>query len=131
MSYPTLSRQGLVSTPIEICEQLFADFVATNYSQSNLFYRQLVSLPQIIQSSGQDLSLLVTKTQTSLQSLLSQYFTGVQVYVSQKSSNPAEENAAQRTLVVSASFQYNGITYDFAQELTQQANNAYVRNTLT
>lgn len=131
MSYPTLSRQGFVSTPVEICEQVFADFVATNYSQSNLFYGQLLSLPQIIQSCGQDLSKLVVKTQESLQSLLSQYFSGVQVYVSQKSSDSTNENAAQRTLVVSATFQHNGITHDFAQELTQRPNNTYVRTTLT
>lgn len=76
---PTLSTDGWVTDPVIMFDRAFADFMTSNYSQSNEFYGAIASLPWVIQKTTGDRTALKNVSKRVLEDHLADLFDIVQV----------------------------------------------------
>jgi len=104
----TLSDKGWVTDGRDIFDRVFAYFLASDYSQSNVYYNNISSFPYIIQESGNDITKLIQTTESTLKTYLSRYFTDVVVLV--KDTTPDASGAVE--LTIRLSLRHNGVVLD-------------------
>jgi len=76
---PTLSTDGWVTDPVIMFDRAFADFMTSNYSQSNEFHGAIASLPWVIQKTTGDPTALKNVSKKVLEDHLNDLFDVVQV----------------------------------------------------
>jgi len=78
---PSLSLDGWVSNPPEMADYLLSHFFLSEYSQSQLWYKKVSSLPWIIQNNQGNMRGTVREMQDTLEKYFGAYFPQVTVEV--------------------------------------------------
>jgi hypothetical protein len=76
---PSLTDLGWVTEPSKKFDLAIADFLASNYSQSEVYYGKIASLPYVIQNAAGDLMVLKRLASETLHRHLSGLFETVSV----------------------------------------------------
>lgn len=79
--YITLDSVGFLTTPESKAERILADYIGTNFSQSNVFYGKLKSLIYAVKNNTNDMSNLALQVSNDLTELYEKYLSGVVVDV--------------------------------------------------
>lgn len=79
--YPTLDRAGWLEGPYEKVQMALADYIGTNYSQSNTFQGQLCSLIYVLQQNPNNIGNTCSRIQNDFSSMLENYVDGATVEV--------------------------------------------------
>lgn len=77
----TLSLRGFVDSTAERVDAILSYFIISEYPQSDLYYKQIASLPYIVKTFGDTPRKLSTEIQNSLTAVFSRYFEGVDIEV--------------------------------------------------
>ena len=109
---PMLNETGWATSVADRLDGAFSDFITTNYSQSELWYGKLASLPYIIKATAGDLVALRSKAESTLSTHLTDLFEKVEVRVSIKTD---PENDAKVSLVFSIVVVENGEAFNFSR----------------
>lgn len=78
---PSLGSRGWVDDPDTLIDQLFANMLTTDFSQSQLYSGNLTSLQYLVKTSGHDPQVFCTDLQETLERYLGRYFDLVQAKV--------------------------------------------------
>jgi hypothetical protein len=79
--YPTLDRAGWLKGPYEKVQMALADYIGTNYSQSNTFQGQLCSLIYAIQQNPNNIEETCNRIQNDFLIMVENYVDDAQVEV--------------------------------------------------
>lgn len=107
---PTLSSSGFVKNPPELADRLLSYFFLTEASQSELYYENLTSLPDLIQKNNGETFVLEQVTKDTLNRYFSRYFDSVEVQTTTARLQPGDESRTNLTIYVK--FVANNITYN-------------------
>lgn len=109
----SLSSMGWI-TPLEHqVDQLFADFVTSEYSQSVLYYGSVLSLPHIVQRHGNDKQSFRRELKNALEHLFAFYTeTTIDVTVEDATTGSKRYNA-----YVYCTVRYDNQEYNLARQL--------------
>lgn len=77
--YPTLDRAGWLEGPYEKVQMALADYIGTNYSQSNTFQGQLCSLIYAIQQNPGEIGNICSRIKSDFTTMLEGYVDGATV----------------------------------------------------
>lgn len=109
----SLSSMGWITSLEHQVDQLFADFVTSEYSQSVLYYGNILSLPHLVQKSGNDKQKFRRDLKSALEQLFSFYTeTTIDVTVEDLSTGSIRYNAN-----VYCDVRYDGQEYNLARQL--------------
>jgi hypothetical protein len=92
--FPTLSEDSWVTDPSQMLDYLFSHFFLADYSQTQLYLREISSLPWIIQQGQGDLLKTVRDIKTTLTAYFGRYFSTVTVEVSETDSMSVDPKAS-------------------------------------
>ena len=92
---PTVSTSGWVNDIAEKADRLLSYYFVSDYSQSNAYRGQIVSLPQQVQEFGHDALALERSMKAALETYFGQYFESAQVDVNTEVPNPQDPNRIQ------------------------------------
>lgn len=110
----SLSSMGWITSLEHQVDQMFADFVTSEYSQSVLYYGNILSLPYIVQRYGNDKQKFRRKMKEALDKLFSFYTeTSIEVTVEDVTQGSARYNVNVRCIVT-----YDNQEYNLARQLT-------------
>lgn len=111
---PTLSSLGWLTEPATMLDYAFADFMATNYSQSIEFRGSLSSLPWIIQKCGSDMDALEDLSKQQLEAHLNKLFDTAQVsaVVKEHPTRPGTQQLFFQITVIK-----DGVAHNFARTI--------------
>lgn len=115
---PSLDSRGWIDNPAEMAELLFAYFLVSNKSQSTTHYSRIASLPYILQTTGNDFTVLKNEVERVLQELYSKYFEKAVISISMEPADGKTLELAQYNMKVSAILTQNGIQYSLGQLLS-------------
>ena len=79
--YITLDSVGFLTTPESKAERILADYIGTNFSQSNVFYGRLKSMVYAVKNNTNDMAGLANQVTNDLSELYGKYLSGVVVDV--------------------------------------------------
>lgn len=79
--YPTMDSTGFISSARSKAERILADYLGTNFSQSNIFHGRLKSLVYAVKNNTNDMSGLGVQVTHDLEELYNAYLEGVSVEV--------------------------------------------------
>ena len=96
---PTLSEDGWVDSPTKTMDYLFANFFATDYSQSNTFMGEVVSFSKILTDTQGDIQSTISTTRQTLTRYFSRYYNNVVVEVGEV---PNLENSSKQQISIYA-----------------------------
>lgn len=109
----SLSSMGWVTSLEHQVDQLFADFVTSEHSQSVLYYGSVLSLPHLVQQSGNDKQKFRRDLKSALEQLFAFYAeTTIDVTVEDTTSGSNRYNAN-----VYCDVRYDGQEYNLARQL--------------
>lgn len=111
---PMLNETGWATSVADRLDGAFSDFITTNYSQSELWYGKLVSLPYLIKSNAGDLVALRSKAENAINSHLSDLFEKVEVRVATKTY---PDNDSKVSLIFSIVVVENGEAFNFSKTI--------------
>lgn len=109
MSYTkliTLDSMGYVSDPSIIIDRVFRNFFVANYSQTNVHYGKIHSLPWLIANYPEDYFRLQVVIKDALTSMLKYYFDNVEVDVN---IEPLHENLEIKQIITVELHVYRGL----------------------
>ena len=98
-----LSTDGAISGGVSIAKRLFANFILSDYSQSNIYFGNISSLRYILSTYEQDDSKLLDAINTTLTSMYNRYFTNVEV-----TSVLSDTERAIKIISIDITMRYNG-----------------------
>lgn len=78
---PTLSAKGFVTTIVDKAERAIAYFCVSQYSQTNLYRGNVITLPWLVQRYGSDALEMRNQLQSALNNYLNRLFDEAQVEV--------------------------------------------------
>ena len=111
---PTLSSLGWLTEAATMLDYAFADFMATNYSQSIEFHGALVSLPWVIQKCGSDMDALKELSKQQLEAHLGKIFDTAQV-VSTVREHPTRPGTQQLNFYITVL--KDGVAHNFERTI--------------
>lgn len=117
---PSLSESGWLEDPFKAGGQLFAHFLASEYSQSNEYYGQINSMPYIVQQHGSKPADLCTNITASLTAVFSRYFNtdtnagNVQV----TTTHNASDTVSRYNFTIDLSWNVADVTYQLGRVVT-------------
>src|SRR5574343_1972834 len=117
MSVPVLPMLNETGWAISVADRLdgaFSDFITTNYSQSELWYGKLASLPYLIKENSADLLSLRSKAESTLRSHLENLFEKGEIAVCTKTDPLADTKIG---LVFSIVAVENGEAFNFVKTI--------------
>lgn len=82
--YPTLDRAGWLEGPYEKVQMALADYIGTNFSQSNTFQGQLSSLVYALQQNPNNIGNLCSRIQSDFLTIIENYVEGASTEVTSK-----------------------------------------------
>lgn len=109
--HASLNGQGYTKDPTIIADELFGEAIYSNYSQSDIFYGQIISLDYIIQQYSTDEGGLCTSLESNYTTLFQRHFDNVVVQA--KSTDATDGNYFNVTLKIR--YSREGVDYDFAR----------------
>lgn len=77
LTYAALDTVGFIKEPAAIADRLMADYIATNFSQSIIFFDKLKSLQYTVKSHTDNMSAAAAKIESDLAELFSSYLDNV------------------------------------------------------
>ena len=98
---PTLSSSGFISNPPEMADRLLSYFFLSEASQSELYYGNITSLPDLIQKHNSETFVLEQAAKDQLTRYFSRYFDNVEVQATTQIPRPGDENRTNLTVFVS------------------------------
>lgn len=128
-NYSSLSTAGIIKNPTIIAENLFADYLGTNVSQSNIF--TLVSMSSAVQKYGSSEVGIRGQVQNDLMSLFGSYFDNVDVTVTTSTVKDqyGEGTESRYNLIMEVWFDADGVRTSLVQAL--QVENSTIKNIAT
>lgn len=111
---PTLTEIGWATSVAHRFDFAFADFMSSDYSQSEEFQGTIASLPYIIQKTAGDLLGCAELAKSQLTSHLSDLFEQVEVRTEVRTY---EENDAKAMLIFNITAVDGGIAYSFTRAI--------------
>lgn len=111
----TLDSSGYVSDPPLIVDILMRNFFVANYTQTNVHWGQIHSLPYLISKYASDMYGLSDSIKRSLEEMLSGHFESVNVDV--EIVDISDETPLQN-IKITASVYSNNIAFDVGRLLT-------------
>lgn len=128
-NYSSLSTAGIIKNPILIAENLFADYLGTNVSQSNTF--DLVSMASAVQKYGSNEVGMRGQVQNDLMALFTSYFENVDVQVTTSivSDQYGQGTESRYNLIMEVWFDADGNRSSLVQAL--QVENSTIKNIAT
>ena len=111
----TLDTSGYVSDPPLIVDRVMKNFFAANYTQTNLHWGQIHSLPHLISKFAEDMYGLSEAISGSLEHMLGGYFSSVSVSVT---IDDIVENDPQQNIKIVATVYMDGAAFDVGKLLT-------------
>ena len=111
----TLDSSGYVSDPAIIADRVMGNFFVANYTQTNVHWGQIYSLPYRISKHAEDMFGLSNSIEQALEAMLSGYFDNVNVSV--EIAVISEHNPLQNIKIVATVFK-GGTTMDIGKLLT-------------
>ena len=78
---PSLGSRGWVDDPDTVIDQLFANMLASDFSQSQLYHGEITSLQYIVKKSGHDPRRFCDDLQNALEQYIGRYFEFTQANV--------------------------------------------------
>ena len=94
-----LSDLGWTDDPERIVDKLFSYFLASHYSQSNMFLGHIASLPYLIYEYQNNMDQLVFNIEDTLRKMYGRYFDNVEVSVSVNTINDSNTEMTISILV--------------------------------
>lgn len=110
---PSLSAKGWLADPKAKADRLMAYYMTSNYSQTNLFRGEIVSLPKQIQQYGKSATDLRDYIQSDVERLFGAYFDSVSCEVT--TDRPDPEDEGRLNITVSAFLTQDGQTYSLGR----------------
>lgn len=95
---PSMDSAGWIFDVPGKCDRAIAYYFTTEFSQSNMYFESLISLPQQVQAYGHNDAELVDNVQRELHLYLSAYFDTVEVNATTAKPNPADPNRTNLTV---------------------------------
>lgn len=111
----TLDSSGYVSDPPLIADRIMRTFFVANYSQTNLYWSQIHSLPNLIAVHAEDMHGLSDAISSALESMLSGHFTSANVDVTIEG---IYENDPKQNIKIVATVYQDGVAFDVGKLLT-------------
>jgi hypothetical protein len=122
---PVLDGSGWCTDPSTLLIQLFKHMVVAEFSQSNIFYGKITSLPYLISLYQKDPDTLVVKLESALKEYIGAYLSNVIINI-KYIQNP---NALmQYSVNLSISGYYDNVYCDLSKEML--INNGQISNML-
>lgn len=113
--YPSLSTKGWIEDVPGVIDSVVANFFLTHPSLSVEFNSSILSLPAIIQRSGNDEGLIQTDIGDSLTTLLGRYFD--KPIVEARVTYPDTDDLTRMNVSVYMSVERDGESFNLAREL--------------
>jgi hypothetical protein len=110
---PSLSSSGFISNTAEKADRLLSYFFVNEASQSELYFGQITSLPDLIQKNNNETFVLEKSTTDLLKKYFSRYFQNVEVQARTDKPQPGDENRTNLTIYVA--FTDNGKSYSIGR----------------
>ncbi len=115
---PTLSMAGFVSDVPTMIDRMLAYYLTSDYSQSNIFQGQILSLQKQIQAYQHNLLTLSTKVREDLEGYFSPNFDGMTIQV--RSDLPNAEDPNRINLTINAVLVKDGVSYSLGKLIETQ-----------
>ncbi len=106
---PSLSGKGWIQDVKPKADKLMAYYLTSNYSQTDLFRGDVVSLPKQVQEHNSDPVALRDLIRADLERLLGRYFDSVTVDVS--TDIPNKDDPARLNITLNATVVQDGVSY--------------------
>lgn len=97
--FPSLSEEGWVGSTVSLADYLFAHFIVSDYSQTQLYNGHVASLPWIIQECQDDDARMTSLMDTTLQTYFGRYFNNVVTEI-KLNKDPENNNKANLSIYV-------------------------------
>ncbi len=110
---PSLSGKGWIRDAKPKADKLMAYYLTSNFSQTNLFRGEVVSLPKQVQEFNSDPTALRDLIQDDLRRMLGRYFDQVTVEVT--TDRPNKEDPARLNITLSVFVTQEGQTYSLGR----------------
>lgn len=78
---PSLTDAGWLDQTDSIVDTLFSDYLASDYSQSHLYYGNVSSFAKAVMEGGTDIATIINKVQSSMYNYFNRFLDNVQVDV--------------------------------------------------
>lgn len=108
----TLSSSGFVENPPEQADRMMAYFFLNEASQSELYFTNITSLPDLIQKNNGETFVLEQNTKDVLTRYFSRIFDNVEVQTTTSIPNPGDKSRTNLTIYVT--FSSSKVTYNLA-----------------
>ncbi len=82
IAVPTLTKQGFIKDNNLALAKLYFYYIASEYSQSTLYYKNIASLQYNLQEAGPDKKLLIAIVRKTLMALLNKFWSTTEVELS-------------------------------------------------
>lgn len=115
---PTLSMAGFVSDVPAMIDRMLAYYLTSDYSQSNIFFGQILSLQKHVQAYQHDTITLQTKVREDLEGYFGAMVDAMTIDVSAEHPNP--EDPGRINLTISAVLTKDGVSYSLGKLIETQ-----------
>lgn len=117
--YPTMDSAGFITGSRSKAERILADYLSTNFSQSNIFYGRLKSLVYAVKNNTNDMSGLGVQVTRDLEELFNAYLDGVSVDVQAvpTKTEVGTTNDGVYDLQISVQFMVGGVLEELAKSI--------------
>lgn len=117
--YPALDTVGFIKNPTTIADRLLADYIGTNYSQSNVFHGKLKSLSYATKNNTNDMVGLCDQMTRDLTELFSRWLNNVAVEVT---AHPTEThigtpNESLVDIHIAIQYSANGVMQELSKSI--------------
>lgn len=117
--YPTMDSVGFITDARTKAERILADYLGTNFSQSNIFQGRLKSLVYAVKNNTNDMSGLGVQVTRDLEDLFNAYLDGVTVDVQAVPTkfDNGSVNDGVYDLQLSVQFMVGGVLEELAKSI--------------
>lgn len=121
---PSLSPAGWLKSPAEKLDKLLSYYFVSEFSQTNIYFGQVTSLPHHIKLYGHSEDALTTAMRDALSRMLSPYFDGVEVNIT--TDQPAQGDEARIHIKIDIVVSQGGVKYS-AGRVAETVNGSLMR----
>ncbi len=126
-TYPTLDTVGFITNPRSKAERILADYLGSNYSQSNVFLGRVKSLTYAIKNNTNDIVKTAQQVNDDLSTLFNAYLDNVTVDVQpQPIKNSLQQDTSRYDLQIKIQYLNNGVLESLGKTI-QLDNTGFLR----
>lgn len=111
---PSLSTRGWLTTPSDILDNEFGNFLLNEYSQTHMYVGHIASFPYLVQRYGHDRFELNIAVQDTLRRLLECFFDTVSVEAIAEQISPDDDSKYYLRIAVTVI--HEGLSYNLSKE---------------